>query len=408
MKKRRFLNRSVRIALFVVILFAGTTMSLLIDETESLASVDLSDASIETMAVTTDESVLYAAFTNGPQPTGISRSDDFGQTWQIVGPGPGGMAITDLAVHPYNTSLLFAGSSRNDVDPTEGLWASADGGQTWHKYPVALPTGVDGLTPKITALAIDPKQPTVLYIGTDGKGAYRYETGIGGFGYDLIGNPAESDLHVKDMVIDSDGLVYILSTEGLFVTDGTSWQALDTLPDGVASLAIDPQVPQTLYAGTVGYGAFRSDDGGQTWAAINAGLGWQPGVILRVSAIDIDVENPQHLALATAMSVGSRTIGVGVYESFDAGQIWYKVAETRDIITDLTLTENGLFVATRQGVVRYGDPLPSVVQPSPFNLRALASPSGAQILVIVLTLALAVLALLGQSTWLPRYDQTPA
>src|SRR3989442_3107949 len=45
-------------------------------------------------------------------------------------------------------------------------------------------------------------------------------------------------------------------------------------PDGgpVYTLAIAPQTPTTLYAGTYGGGVFKSTDGGATGAALNAGL----------------------------------------------------------------------------------------------------------------------------------------
>ncbi len=53
------------------------------------------------------------------------------------------------------------------------------------------------------------------------------------------------------------------------------WRALT---NGLASneyvltLAIDPQTPITLYAGTWGGGVFKSTDGGGHWSALNTGL----------------------------------------------------------------------------------------------------------------------------------------
>jgi hypothetical protein len=41
---------------------------------------------------------------------------------------------------------------------------------------------------------------------------------------------------------------------------------------GVEGLAIDPNTPSTVYAGTVDLGVYRSTDGGATWVPFNAGL----------------------------------------------------------------------------------------------------------------------------------------
>jgi hypothetical protein len=40
----------------------------------------------------------------------------------------------------------------------------------------------------------------------------------------------------------------------------------------VAALVIDAANPQVLYAGTSGYGVFRSTDGGAHWSPFNDGL----------------------------------------------------------------------------------------------------------------------------------------
>src|SRR5262245_30798031 len=62
---------------------------------------------------------------------------------------------------------------------------------------------------------------------------------------------------------------------GLFKsTDaGSTWQALDNelSQNSITALAIDPNVPDTLYAGTDG-GVFKSIDGGVSWQDSTANL----------------------------------------------------------------------------------------------------------------------------------------
>jgi len=73
---------------------------------------------------------------------------------------------------------------------------------------------------------------------------------------------------------------------------GESWSAFD-LPS-VRTLAIDPQTPSTLYAGT-GNGVFRSTDGGASWTAVNSGL-----TSLAIDTLAIDPHNPNTVFAGTS------------------------------------------------------------------------------------------------------------
>jgi photosystem II stability/assembly factor-like uncharacterized protein len=190
----------------------------------------------------------------------------------------------------------------------------------------------------------------LLYVGTDGHGLYRMEADHPGF--EPIGGNALGSLHVSDIVTAPDGLVYAVTTEGVVVIEGAAWRKLASLPDAPASLAIDPQQPDMLYVGTVGYGLFLSTDGGETWQSRNNGLGWQPGIILNVSAVAVDPRNPQHLALATAIGVSSHLAGDGIYESFNAGENWVKITDRQEVTNQIIFTQNGaIFTVSPKGVM---------------------------------------------------------
>ena len=62
----------------------------------------------------------------------------------------------------------------------------------------------------------------------------------------------------------------------------------------VRALAIDPQTPSTLYAGT-GNGVFRSTDGGASWTAVNSGL-----TSLAIDTLAIDPQNPSTVFAGTS------------------------------------------------------------------------------------------------------------
>src|SRR5436190_20840916 len=51
-----------------------------------------------------------------------------------------------------------------------------------------------------------------------------------------------------------------------------AWTTNGPHSETINALAIDPQTPTTLYAGTSGHGVFKSTDGGGNWSAVNTGL----------------------------------------------------------------------------------------------------------------------------------------
>jgi photosystem II stability/assembly factor-like uncharacterized protein len=397
MKKKRSLNLIARIGLFFLILGLGTLAALVMGETKGLALADLSGASVQAVATTLQDQVWYAGLSDGPQPTGIYRSDDRGLTWQMVNSGPG-LPVNALAVHPANESVLYAGTAGGPLTTATSVWRSDDGGQTWHKFFLSLPANPYRLVPAVTALAVDPQQPEVLYVGTDGQGVYRFDEKR--LGYELLGGLSLYNAYVKDVVIGPDSQIYALTNNGLFVTRGDSWQKLESLPEVAVSLAVAPSDPQTLYAGCPSSGAYRSTDGGQTWESISHGLGIVPGVALRVTALAVDEWDSQRVVAGTAYGLGSRLAGQGIYESRDGGHHWTKVGDADGLVKRLITADGAIYAATTTGLRRYGnlsEPAPTI---SLSDLRRLASPTANQVLILSLTVGLAIVALLGRLEWI--------
>jgi photosystem II stability/assembly factor-like uncharacterized protein len=401
-KKVRILNLIARIGLFALILSVGTMATLMMGETEGLALADLSDASVRAVATSTHSNVVYAALIGGLRPAGIYRSEDNGRTWQLVSSGP--VAIKALAVHPANDAVLYAGTAGGPAATTDSLWRSDNGGQTWRKFLLSLPANPDGVLPPVNALATDPNQPGVLYVGTDGQGVYRIEDDDGRNSYKLMGGLSLYDAHVNSVVVGPDSRVYALIGHGLFVTEGSAWQKL-SLPELAASLTVAPADPQTLYAGCVSTGAYRTTDGGQTWEPINNGLEMVPGAALRVTALAVDEQDSNHVVAATAYGVGRQLVPWGIYESHHAGRSWTKLAEADAVVTQLTINQGVISAVKANGLARYREPIrPGPAIPFP-NLRSLANPSGIQVLVLTLTVGAAGLALVGRTEWLLKKAQ---
>jgi hypothetical protein len=91
----------------------------------------------------------------------LYRSDDAGETWQLVRDGIQSL----LWIDPADSAVLYA------LGESGGLLKSVDRGLTWTAIGAGLPTNLG-------PLAGDPANPAVLYIGTGEAGVFR--SGDGG------------------------------------------------------------------------------------------------------------------------------------------------------------------------------------------------------------------------------------
>jgi photosystem II stability/assembly factor-like uncharacterized protein len=114
----------------------------------------------------------------------------------------------------------------------------------------------------------------------------------------------------------------------------------------VTAVAIDPQTPATLYAGTQG-GVFKSADGGSSWAASSTGL-----TNLLVNALAIGAGTP--------VIIYAGTSGGGVFGSINAGASWApaNTGLTNSIVSALAVdptAPNVLYAGTDGGVFKSAD-----------------------------------------------------
>src|SRR5262249_46487826 len=181
-----------------------------------------------------------------------------------------------------------------------GVWKSVDGGLSYK--PI-----FDEHNQSIGALALDPRNPKTLWVGTGeawtrnsvsvGDGGYK--TADAGDSWEKMGLP-DSEHIARIAVHPTDGnTVWVCATGHLWdgneergvyrTTDGgKSWKrTLFVDPDtGCSDLAVDPQDPRIVYAGMwqfrrfpwafrsggPGSGLYKSTDGGLTWRAVKTGL----------------------------------------------------------------------------------------------------------------------------------------
>ncbi len=101
-----------------------------------------------------------------------------------------------------------------------------------------------------------------------------------------------------------------LSTDG-----GDHWSAAGDLrvDTEVRALAIDPQNPMTIYAATARRQVLRSTDGGNRWHAASGGLSGS----LRLGTLTIDPQSPATLYATDR--------GAGIFKTSDSGNSWHAV-----------------------------------------------------------------------------------
>jgi photosystem II stability/assembly factor-like uncharacterized protein len=190
----------------------------------------------------------------------ILRSSDAGIHWSMAGSAPGAVK---LAIDPRDPQVLFAASPGK-------VAKTVDGGRSWSQETVVAPAAEFYYPDQVGGLAIDPDVPTTIYYAHT-----RLLADYGWYDYDL---PR------------FEGLIF-RSTDG-----GESWTRLTTT-DVVRALAVghgqDARTAGRIYAGVGRDGFLRSDDGGSSWQKSAPGLKAAP-----VCSIAADPFTPNLLYIA--------------------------------------------------------------------------------------------------------------
>jgi photosystem II stability/assembly factor-like uncharacterized protein len=242
-------------------------------------------------------STVYA----GSLAHGVFKSTDNGRNWAPVGEEIARFGLCSMAVTPQPPSTLYVGACSG------GVFKSVDGGGSWNPISNGLPPS------SVYSIAIDPKNPSTLYLTTADT---VFKTNDGGNNWQAI-SPNFGSL--RNIVIDpiNPSIIYVAGFGQIYksVDGGNSWRSLKTgLPDGpINALAIDPKTPSTLYAGMAIFGGgndllegvYKSIDGGESWTGFSAGLTQES-----VTCLVVDPQNPNTIYAGTTGAEGQR-LGLG-------------------------------------------------------------------------------------------------
>jgi len=203
-------------------------------------------------------------------------------------------------------SILFAGTVG------QGVWRSTDNGETFQRYSAGM-----FMEAEVRALAVHPRLPGVLYAGTGG-GLYR--TTNGGERWTRLDTPFDpgkgwpSGVAVWSLLIHpkNPDLIFVgICPSGLYRSrdGGETWEKLDAAltPEcppirysRVTCLRADPNNEKTIWAGVEIDGAWRSEDTGDSWQQLGAGLSsadihdlailpGAPGTVLATTNNDLNI-----------------------------------------------------------------------------------------------------------------------
>jgi hypothetical protein len=226
---------------------------------------------------------------------GILVSTNGGTTWTPQNPGGvfTGKSISQVAIDPSNSNHQFAATNG-------GLYVTTNGGTTWAKPTSPTYTAVDG---NITAVVINPKKPSIVYIGGGAKAVAKSSnggvtwapanTGI------TIPSPSTAPLIALALARSTPTTLY--ASVGSFnpvavyksTSSGASWNKLTATPDFTGQayaygsgtseqgwydnvLAVDPTNANHVLAG--GIALVETKNGGASWTNVNGQPFFGPGI----------------------------------------------------------------------------------------------------------------------------------
>jgi photosystem II stability/assembly factor-like uncharacterized protein len=251
-----------------------------------------------------DLTTFYFGSVNG----GIWKTTDAGVTWAPIFDGQPVGSIGALAVAPSDPKIIYAGTGesdiREDLSSGEGVYKSTDGGVAWSHI------GLED-TRQISRIVIDPQDANVVYVGALGH-AYGpserrgvYKSVDGGMHWMRVLDLG-SEIGISDLAICSSAPPLLFA--GAWHTHRPPWSTYAPI-DGP------------------GAGLYRSQDGGRTWSRLDHGKeksGLPDGEWGRVG-VDVAADGKRVYALIETKKPGENkpeTTTSGLYRSDDGGNTW--------------------------------------------------------------------------------------
>jgi photosystem II stability/assembly factor-like uncharacterized protein len=222
-----------------------------------------------------------------------------GTVWTPIGPSPitegsspdNGM-VTAIAPNPNNANIIYIGTAGG------GVWRTRDGGTTWTPiFDRQLALGIG----EPAGIAIDPNNTDILYVGT----SQRVMLGTGNTG--IFGAPDSSQGLFKSTDA-GDSWIQL----GAGFPAGNTGNAINFLGQEINVVIVDPANSNNLYLASSS-GLFSSTDAGQNWTAGTGASGDARSLVL----------DPSSPSGARILYAG--ITNVGAFRSADGGLTWTNI-----------------------------------------------------------------------------------
>jgi photosystem II stability/assembly factor-like uncharacterized protein len=229
--------------------------------------------------------------------------------------GPEGGTFTAVVVDPKDSSIIYVGTYG------AGVFKSLDGGISWTQKINGLANGL------IQSLAIDPQNSAILYAGTYANGIYKSTNGGTNWAEANGGQSGQFVVYDVDVDPNNSSTVYFAGRRnGALIGEvyksvnfGQSWSRIysgENLGNGdyFYDIDVDPLDSNILYLAAHEHGFYKSTNGGASFSAVNEGISE-----LSSRSLVINPSNP-------ALLFGGVWHGAGVYRSTDGGTNWSQVS----------------------------------------------------------------------------------
>jgi hypothetical protein len=225
----------------------------------------------------------------------------------VSGQETGTGRVNALAFDPVDQDVIWVGA------PSGGLWKSDDGGDTYSSSTDQMPTlGV-------SSILINPSNSNIMYIGTGDRDAGSapglgvYKSVDGGANWTLS-NSGMGNLTVGEMLFQpgNSNIIIAATSGGIYKStdSGATWVRKSSNTDHYKDIAYHPTNTNYLYA-TASGSFYRSIDSGETWTQISSGLISCSRMIIGVSVAQPD--------WVYCLLTGGSQLFHGIFKSTDSG-----------------------------------------------------------------------------------------
>lgn len=273
----------------------------------------------------------------------FSASTFSGLKMRSIGPAFMSGRIADVVKNPKNPSTWYVATASG------GVWKTTNNATTWKPIFDRYDSYTTG------AIAIDPGNPNILWLGT-GENASQRSAGYGDGVYkSLDGGRTWTNVglkrseHIGKILLDprDPNTVYVAAQgplwapggdRGLYKTvdGGKNWEQVLSISEntGVTDVVLDPRNPDVLYAASyqrrrhVGIlvaggpesAIFKSTDAGKSWKKLTKGI---PGGDKGRIALAVSPQQPDVVYAHIAAEKGRS----GFFRSSDQGESWHKKSD---------------------------------------------------------------------------------